>query len=102
MRHTNTFRLCPPKIQEPHLVRKTIRWGIVHLTKIKRKIFNQEYENLQHFLQTGNDLGVYSANKQQAKRFYKRIKPNKEYPISIRKDLIKIEQRTTKLAKYWG
>ncbi|MFQ5818695.1 MAG: RNA-guided endonuclease InsQ/TnpB family protein [Candidatus Heimdallarchaeota archaeon] len=102
MRHTNTFRLCPPKAQEPHLVQKTIRCGIVHLTKIKREILNQEYENLQHFLQTGNDLGVYSANKQQAKRFYKRIKPNKKYPVSIRKDLIRIEQRTTKLAKYWG
>lgn len=102
MRHTNTNRLHPPKTQEPHFVRKTIRCGIVHLTKIKREILNQEYENFQHFLQTGNDLGVYSANKQQAKRFYKRIKPNKEYPVSIRKDLIRIEQRTTKLAKFWG
>ncbi|MFQ5818970.1 MAG: RNA-guided endonuclease InsQ/TnpB family protein [Candidatus Heimdallarchaeota archaeon] len=102
MRHTNNYRLCPPKAQEPYIVRKTIRCGIVHLTKMKRKILNQEYENLQHFLQTGTDLGVYSANKQQAKRFYKTIKPNKEYPISIRKDLLRIEQRTTKLAKYWG
>lgn len=102
MRYTNTFRICPPKAQEPHLVQKAIRCGIVHLTKIKREILNQEYDNLQHFLQTGNDLGVYSANKQQAKRFYKTIKPNKEYPVSIRKDLIRIEQRATKFAKYWG
>ncbi|MFQ6123021.1 MAG: hypothetical protein ACE5R6_00220 [Candidatus Heimdallarchaeota archaeon] len=102
MRHTNTFRLCPPKSQEPHLALKTIQCGIVHLTKIKKEILNQEYENFQHFLQTGNDLGVYSANKQQAKQFYKRIKPNKEYPVSIRKDLLRIEQQNTKLAKYWG
>ena len=33
------------------------------------------------------DVKLYSANKQQAKRFYKKIKKDKEYPLSIRKDL---------------
>ncbi|MFQ5819161.1 MAG: RNA-guided endonuclease InsQ/TnpB family protein [Candidatus Heimdallarchaeota archaeon] len=102
MRHTSTIHIRPLKAQAPYLVRKTIRCGIVHLTKIKREILNQEFDNLQHFLQTGNDLGVHSANKQQAKWFYKTIKSNKEYPVSIRKDLLRIVQRNTKLAKFWG
>jgi len=44
---------------------------------------------------------IYSANKQQAERFYKSIKEGKKYPISIRKDLIQIEKKDTKLSKYW-
>ncbi|KPV62750.1 MAG: hypothetical protein AOA65_1645 [Candidatus Bathyarchaeota archaeon BA1] len=45
---------------------------------------------------------LYSANKQQAKRFYRKIKPNKEYPLSIRKDLLRVERRNTKIAQYWA
>ena len=102
MRQTTPFCLGPPKLQAPHLVRKTIRCGIVHLTRIKRALLQQEYENLQHFLQTGTDLGLYSAHKQQAQRFYKRIKRDKEYPLSIRKDLLKLERKPTKIATYWA
>lgn len=102
MRPTTPFCLCPLKSQAPHLVRKTIRCGIEHLTRIKRALLQQEYENLQHFLQTGIDLGLYSANKQQAQRFYKRIKRDKEYPLSIRKDLLKIERKATKIATCWA
>ena len=83
-------------------VRKTIRCGIVFLTKKKEDLLNQEYNNFQHFLQTEEDLGVYSAHKQQAERFYKTIKKGKEYPISIRNDVLKIEKRDTKIAKYWA
>lgn len=83
-------------------VKKTIKCGIVFLTKHKQDLLNQEYNNFQHFLQTGEDLGVYSAHKQQAKRFYKVIKEDKEYPISIRNDLLKIEKRDTKITKYWA
>jgi hypothetical protein len=35
-------------------------------------------------LQTKEDLGLYSANKQQADRFYKIVKKTSRYPISIR------------------
>ena len=78
-----------------------LKCGVVHLTKVKANLLNQEYDNLNHFLKTGEDRGVYSANKQQAKRYYKKIK-DKEYPLSIRKDLIKVEKRNTKIAKYWA
>jgi putative transposase len=38
------------------------------------------------------DLGLYSANKQQADRFYKIVKNGKKYPLSIRNDLIEIKR----------
>jgi len=79
-------------------VKKTIQAKIVHLTKIKQRFLEEEYENLQHFLH-GEKAELYSANKQQAERFYKKIKPNKEYPLSIRKDLLKIERRNTKIQR---
>ena len=80
---------------------KTIKAKIIHLTKIKEKLLFQEYENLQKFLHGNNSVKLYSANKQQAKRYYKKIGLKKEYPLSIRKDLIKVEKRDTKIAKYW-
>jgi len=81
--------------------KKTIQAKIVDLTKIKQKLLEQEYENLQRFLH-GEDIKLYSANKQQAKRFYRKIKHQKEYPLSIRKDLLKIEKHDTKIAEYWA
>jgi len=80
-------------------VKKTVKAKIVYLTKVKRQLLEEEYGNLQRFLH-GEDAELYSANKQQAKRFYRKVKPNKEYPLSIRKDLLKIERRNTKIAEY--
>jgi putative transposase len=60
----------------------------------------QEYNNLQHYLQTKEDLGLYSANNQQANRFYKVIKKGKKYPLSIRNDLIKIEYKPSTVAEH--
>jgi putative transposase len=45
--------------------------------------------------------GLYSANKQQADRFYKVVKKHKKYAISIRNDLIRIEHNPTRIAEYW-
>jgi len=80
---------------------KTIKAKIIHLTKIKENLLFQEYENLQKFLRSDNSVKLYSANKQQAKRYYRRVKPNKEYPLSIRKDLIKIGRKNTKIVRHW-
>jgi putative transposase len=82
-------------------VKKTIKAKIVHLTKVKQRLLEEEYENLQRFLR-GESAELYSANRQQAKRFYRKIKPYKEYPLSIRKDLLKVERRNTKIAEYWA
>jgi len=82
-------------------IQKTIRCGIIGLTKIKEKLLTEEYENLQKFLHGDKNVKLYSVNKQQALRYYKKIKPNKEYPLSIRKDVIRVEKRNTKITHYW-
>jgi len=79
-----------------------IRCGIASLTKRKQQFLNSEYDNLQHFLQTKEDRGLYSANKQQAQRFYKTVKPLQEYPISIRCDLLKIKRVGNSISEYWA
>ena len=53
-------------------------------------------------MKTGEDGGVYSATKQRGKRTYRKIKPDKEYPLVIRKDLMDIRKTNNKLAKYWA
>ena len=80
---------------------KTIRCKVWNATKLKQSILEDEYNNLQLYLQTGIDDGLYSANKQQADRFFKKVKKGKQYPISLRNDLIKIEKKDTKLVSYW-
>jgi len=82
-------------------VQKTIKAKVVGLTNIKRQLLDHEYDGLQRFLQGDPSVELYSANKQQAKRFYKRVKSEREYPLSIRKDLIRVEHRNTKIARYW-
>src|SRR5919204_4568960 len=76
---------------------------IQHLTNTKLVALEQEYNNLQHYLQTHRkeDLGLYSANKEQADRFYKVIKKKHKYPLSIRNDLVKIEHNPNTKAEYW-
>ena len=81
-------------------VTKTIRCKLIGLTKRKKELLNREYDNFQHWFETGEDRGVYSAYKQDAKWFHK--KANKMRGISIRKDLIDIQRRDTKIAKYWA
>lgn len=56
----------------------------------------QEYNNLQHYLQTGEDRGLYSAD-----RFFQKIKKRIKYPLSIRNDLIRLEHDPSNIAEYW-
>jgi len=67
----------------------TIQAGIIKLTKRKRELLEREYSNLQQFLKGDKSIPLYSANKQQAERYYKK-KKIKEYPLSLRNDLINI------------
>ena len=71
-------------------MRLTIRCGIVLPTKRKLELLDAEYQNLQLFLK-GENVPLYSANKQQALRFYQKIKM-KEYPLSLRNDLIDVQK----------
>jgi len=71
-------------------MRLTVQAGIVRLTRRKREALDREYVNLQKFLNGDETVALYSANKQQAIRYYKHIK-RKEYPISLRNDLINLK-----------
>lgn len=72
-------------------MRLTIQAGIVRLTRRKKEILDREYDNLQKFLQGDRTVPLYSANKQQALRYYKKVK-RKEYPLSLRNDLINLRK----------
>ncbi|KXB06860.1 hypothetical protein AKJ52_01450 [candidate division MSBL1 archaeon SCGC-AAA382C18] len=82
-------------------VRKTVQGGVVNLTKVKRDVLAEEYENLQKYLHENKDVELYSANKQQAKRYYDKIRDGKEYPISIRKDLIDVQECKSDVCDYF-
>jgi len=82
-------------------VRKTIKCKITCLTERKKEALEKEYENLQKHLQKEEDVELYSANKQQADRYYDEIEEGKEYPISVRKDLIDVRRTDNRIAKYW-
>jgi len=79
---------------------KTIKCKLIGLTLRKRELLNREYDSFQHWLETGEDGGVYSAYKQDAKWLYRKAKRMKGIPI--RKDLIDIQRRDTKIAEYWA
>jgi putative transposase len=72
-------------------MRLTVQSGIVKLTQRKKNALDSEYDNLQKFLRGDKTAPLYSANKQQALRYYKRLKL-KEYPLSLRNDLINVKK----------
>lgn len=79
---------------------KTIQSGVVELTKVKKEELNNMWSNFQKFLR-GEDREVYSAHKQQAKRYYDKIKEDREYPISLRKDLVEVRECDSDIADYF-
>jgi putative transposase len=86
------------KKEEKDIAKKTYHCRVIQdLTKVKLEALEQEHNNLQ----TKEDRGLHSANKQQADRFYKIIKKTIKYPISIRNDQIKIEHNPNSMAEYW-
>jgi len=70
------------------------------LTNTKLAPLEQEYDNLQHYLQTREDRGLYSANKQLPDRYYKIIKKTTKYSLSTRNDLIRISHYPSTVAVY--
>ena len=72
-------------------MRLTFQAGIVGLTRRKKELLDREYNNLQRFLRGDKAVPLYSANKQQALRYYGKVK-QKEYPLSLRNDLINLKK----------
>jgi len=82
--------------------KKTIKAKILDLRKGKEELLKREYENWQHYLRGDKTVPLYSATKQQAERLLRRlkgkVKPNKEYPMILRRD---VYRAYTKLTPYW-
>jgi len=87
-------------------LQKTIKAKIFGLTKIKEVLLRQEYENFQSFVHGNKDVSLYSATKQQADRFNRKLgrhlKPHKQYPMILRNDCVKVERaKETSWSKWW-
>ncbi len=82
-------------------VKKTVQCGVVDLTDVKESLLDREFENLQKFLRGNEDVELYPPNKQQAGRYYRKIKEGREYPISIRKDLIDVQECESDICDYF-
>ena len=48
-------------------ITKTVRCKLIGLTGRKEELLHREYDNFQHWFEIGEDRGVYSAYKQDAK-----------------------------------
>ncbi len=85
------------------IVRKTIKGKIISPTNRKAQILEREYQSFQDVLWGKEDVPLYSATYQTAKRFLKRIKKPKHrhYPLILRRDVIKLEKQNTVIAPYW-
>ena len=81
--------------------KKVIKCKVFGLTGHKRRLLDAEYSGLQRYLQTGEDRGLCKTNMRQAKRFYKKILPKHEYPLTIRKDLVRFITNDCKLSRFW-
>ncbi len=84
------------------LVEKTIRAKVIAPTRRKQQLLEREYQGFQDILH-GVEASLYSATKQQAQRFLKRVKAPKHrhYPVILRRDVIRLERRDTRVASYW-
>jgi len=85
-------------------VEKTVKSAVVEPTNIKHKQLTQMWENYQRWLQSkDDDIELYSAHKQQAKRNldFDDFKKDREYPLFIRKDLLSIQKCDSDLADYF-
>ena len=84
------------------LIEKTVKAKVINPTNRKAELLEREYRSFQDALE-GKDASLYSATKQQAERFLKKIKmpKHRHYPLILRRDVIKLEKQDTNVAPYW-
>ena len=81
---------------------KTIIASVINLTKNKRDLLDNDYNNYQWWMLFGIDKGLLSAFKA-AKGYKQKVIKYKEYPLPLWSKLIKewFRTRNTKLTKNW-
>lgn len=77
-------------------VKKTIKAKIVFLTKVKQRLLEEDYNNLQPFLR-GEKAELYSANKQQA--IWKALGQDDYYKKRVRQEKKRYRHLKKKLDK---
>lgn len=84
------------------IVEKTVKAKVIDPTNRKAELLEREYRSFQDALK-GKDASLYSATKQQAERFLRRIKvpKHRHYPLILRRDVIRLEKQDTDIAQYW-
>lgn len=80
------------------LAKKTIKAKILELRRGKEELLKREYENWQRYLGGDKSVQLYFATGQQADRLLRRLKgelkPDKEYPLILRRDVYRAEDQT--------
>ncbi len=74
--------------------RKTIKAKILELKREEEELLRREYESFQRYLRGEKSAMVYSATKQAAERFLRRLNgklKEGEYPLMLRNDTYRIE-----------
>jgi putative transposase len=88
-------------------LRRTIHAKLILDRRGKRESIEREYENWQRQLQGSNEK-LYSATKQQAERFKRRVKNQnrhglrmREYPMILRRDCVKLQEQKQPAFRWW-
>lgn len=82
------------------LVQKIVKGKLHNLTNRKEDLISREYESFQDFIK-GENVNLYSATKQQAKKVKFQKKPKYEQPLRLRNDVFRIERQNTEISKFW-
>jgi putative transposase len=91
------------------LAKKTIKAKILELREGKKQFLKEEFQNFQKYLKGDKNVKLYSATKQQADRFFRRLRKQnggktdetKEYPLILRNDVYDVRKEDTQLTPYW-
>ena len=88
-------------------LKRTIHAKLILDRKDKRETVEHEYDAWQRQLQGSNEQ-LYSATKQQAERFKRRVKKQnhhglkmQEYPMILRRDCVKLQQQNNSIFHWW-
>ena len=91
----------------PLKLQRTVHAKLVLDRKSKREAIECEYNAWQRELQGMNEL-LYSATKQQAERFKRRVKKQnhrglktREYPLILRHDCVKLQEQENSVFHWW-
>ncbi len=88
-------------------LKRTIHAKLILDRKNKREVVEREYAAWQRQLR-GNNEQLYSATRQQAERFKRRVKKQnhsglkmREYPMILRRDCIKLQEQKESVFHWW-